>query len=443
MTAVKVKDIFQGRFLLTGGKVYHRYRSAAIGSGDIVCQRLHQLQARIGDKPSIYFSYRSPIIMLFFLLLCYTVAIAEEGVNWPNKFQWSELPQLPNTVGLAGSFAGIIDDTLIVAGGANFPDGPPWLDGKKVWHDDIYLLKRTKDNKYVWTTSTNTLPRPIAYGVSIPTKSGLVCIGGCDANECYRDVFFLKLRTETGEIIIESMPSLPCRLAFMSGTNIDNTIYVAGGQETVGIVPASDYFFALDLPNLPMAGDLKWKKLPSWPGPSRICPIAVRQSDGFGNRFYIFSGRSLATDNDGQSYYTFLDDAYSFCPKNQRWKRIADLPRPACAGTGIDIGQSHIMVFGGADGTLFYKDLKDAHPGFRKEILCYHTITDTWRVIGLMPASHVTTTAFYWGEDIIIPSGEIHPGIRSPKVMSLRVDNKSFLKSHDSFKKSKDKRPDG
>ncbi len=86
------------------------------------------------------------------------------------------------------------------------------------------------------------------------------------------------------------------------------------------------------------------------------------------------------------------------------------------AGTGIAIGHSHIFVLGGADGSLFFKanDLKDAHPGFPKEALAYHTITDTWTSAGTMPANHVTTTALKWGSRIIIPSGEVRPRVRSP-----------------------------
>ena len=95
------------------------------------------------------------------------------------------------------------------------------------------------------------------------------------------------------------------------------------------------------------------------------------------------------------------------------------------AGTGIAIGHSHIFVLGGADGSLFFKadDLKDAHPGFPKEALAYHTITDTWTSAGTMPANHVTTTALKWGSRIIIPSGEVRPRVRSPKIWSITPES--------------------
>ena len=42
---------------------------------------------------------------------------------------WEELPELPNTVGLGGAFAGVSNGALIVAGGANFPNDPEWDNG--------------------------------------------------------------------------------------------------------------------------------------------------------------------------------------------------------------------------------------------------------------------------------------------------------------------------
>ncbi len=47
-------------------------------------------------------------------------------------FEWKELSELPPIpgkkiqLGLAGAFAGVHKDALIVDGGANFPDGLPW-----------------------------------------------------------------------------------------------------------------------------------------------------------------------------------------------------------------------------------------------------------------------------------------------------------------------------
>ena len=50
--------------------------------------------------------------------------------------EWDRLPDLPDKEGFAGVFAGVVseggEDFLVVAGGANFPEGRPqgvWLAG--------------------------------------------------------------------------------------------------------------------------------------------------------------------------------------------------------------------------------------------------------------------------------------------------------------------------
>lgn len=80
-----------------------------------------------------------------------------------------------------------------------------------------------------------------------------------------------------------------------------------------------------------------------------------------------------------------------------------------------------MFVLGGDDGSLFGKadELKDEHPGFPKEALSYHTITDTWTSAGKIPGNQVTTSAVIFDKQIVIPSGEIRPRVRSPKVWSV------------------------
>jgi SSS family transporter len=163
------------------------------------------------------------------------------------------------------------------------------------------------------------------------------------------------------------------------------------------------------------------------------------QHNGVDDCVYLISGRRLGEDGAVE----FLTDVYEFTPARYEpeeydaksglytgeinpWRRRADAPRCVMAGTGIAVGQSHIFVLGGDDGALFDQvdTLKDAHPGFPNDALAYHTITNTWTSAGPMPANHVTTTAVRWGSDtvadpIIIPSGEIRPRVRSPKVWQV------------------------
>jgi len=368
-----------------------------------------------------------------------------------DHLKWSELPPLPpapgqkKQIGVAGPFAGVHNDALIVAGGANFPGAPPWEGGKKVWWDDIFVLAKQPDGSSEWITGGGfRLPRPLAYGAAIDTKDGVVCIGGCDGEQCYRDVFLLKWDPAKRKIRRETLPSLPRPLAFMAAAKVGSTVYVAGGQEAMKSGKATKNFWALDLSKRRDEAAFAWKELSPWPGPPRILPIVAGQSDGTTDCFYLFSGRNVAPDTRTE----VLTDAHSYNPETEQWRRLAAIApkgeeaRCVMAGTGLASGANHILVFGGADGKLFLelerldRDIKEAvdapqaaalekrqlqilnnHPGFLKDVLAYHTITDTWVKMGELPTtSQVTTIAVRWDNSIVIPTGEIRPGVRTPKI---------------------------
>jgi N-acetylneuraminic acid mutarotase len=57
------------------------------------------------------------------------------------------------------------------------------------------------------------------------------------------------------------------------------------------------------------------------------------------------------------------------------------------------------------------------HPGFSRDVLECHPETDLWTKAGEFPAgSPFAATPVEWEGAIVIPSGEIRPGVRSPKV---------------------------
>ncbi|MBA4147483.1 MAG: sodium/solute symporter [Verrucomicrobia bacterium] len=312
---------------------------------------------------------------------------------------------MPDKTGVAGPFSGVSGNALIVAGGANFPDAMPWEGGKKIWHDAIYVLPGPKTE---WKIGF-TLPRPNGYGISITTAEGLVCIGGGDVNEHFTDVFLLKWEKE--KITTKKLPPLPMPSAFGSGALLGNSIYVAGGIETPDATNTMHVFWSLDLskPNG------KWEELEPWPGPARMLAVAAAQ-DG---SFFLAGGTDLFAGPDGKPQRTYLDDAFRYTPE-KGWKEIAKMPRPAVAAPSPapTIGRSHFLVMSGDDGSKLGFQPVDEHPGFPKEILAYHTITDTWTRMENAPFAHVTVPAVNWEGRIVIPSGEVRPGVRSPAIWS-------------------------
>ena len=347
------------------------------------------------------------LVVVFVLSLQPAFGAAISDPNASRLYKWRSLPDLPEPLGVAGPYAGLSNGALIVAGGAHFPT-PLFEGGSKVWVDDVYVLQKGASDAYLWHTG-DKLDKPLAYGSSVTTDQDLICIGGCDANEFYADVFCLSWAD--GKIEQRPLPSLPKPCAFGAAAMLGDTIYVAGGQTSASATTAMKNFWALDLSK----AEAKWRQLDPWPGPARILPVAAAH-DG---QFYLFSGCELLPGDDGKATRRYLTDAYRFCPE-QGWRRIADVPVPVVAAPtpAPAYGQSHLLVFGGDDGINSSRvwELKDRHPGFSRDILAYHTITDTWAKMGTLPAGQVTTTAVRWGDSVVIPSGEIRPGTRTPAV---------------------------
>lgn len=355
---------------------------------------------------------------------------------------WRTLAPIPNAIGVAGPFAGISKGRLIVAGGANFPDGPPWKGNQKVWHDTVFLLDLEKGSEAFWSTAKTDLPEPSAYGVSLTIEEGVLCIGGGDAK---RHTASVRLMTCDGDQVrFTSLPPLPTPMAFGCGALLGRTVYLAGGRETPDAKETLHSFWKLELGEATQtpkhagaspAANQRWEKLKPWPGPPRMLAIAGAQ-DG---SFFLFGGVDLEVVENKEGVTDKvrrvpLVDAYRYTPKTG-WKQVADLPHPvtAAASPALSLGNVDLAIVGGDSGSA-PKDLpqKD-HPGFSRELLVYNPITDAWAAMGEIPtelevktdgkpdatplASPVTTTTVPYHDGFIIPSGEMRPGVRTPQVL--------------------------
>ncbi|MBB5039442.1 galactose oxidase [Prosthecobacter dejongeii] len=333
------------------------------------------------------------------LMLSLTAAVAEDD--------WTSLPPLPDSEGFAGVFAGVSGGTLMVAGGTNFPDKRPWDGGTKVWYDAIYALEKPEGP---WM-KIGQLPRPNGYGVSVTTDDSLICVGGGDATENFRDVF--RLCYVGGKITTQSLPPLPKACAFMSGVAMEGILYVVGGIEKPTATEALKTLWALDLKQT----DQGWCELPPCPGPARILATMAAHE----GTLFLMSGAALKSGVDGKPEREWLKDAWRFQP-NHGWKKIADLPRVAVAAPSpAPVVDGHLLILGGDDGALAHFEPKEKHPGFPREILSYHPGSDSWGGMGELPFSLVTTPTVSWRGQILIPGGEARPGKRSPTVWWGRI----------------------
>ena len=113
-------------------------------------------------------------------------------------------------------------------------------------------------------------------------------------------------------------------------------------------------------------------------------------------------------------------------------------------------GENEIYLFGGDQGTVFSQvenclaainaetdvvkkqilvqkknQLLLTHPGFSKTVLHYNLSTGIFTPAGSIPfSSPVTTTAFWIKKSVMIPSGEIRAGVRSPQILMAKYRSK-------------------
>ncbi len=340
--------------------------------------------------------------MIRLILILFMTALA----CFADTLTWKQLPALPEPLGVAAPYAGVTGGALLVAGGAYFPDKMPWDGGQKKWLDQVWLLPKPDG---VWK-EIGKLPRPLAYGISVTHGNSVICVGGSDAMQHHADCF--KLTWTVDGLLQENLPQLPIALSAASGALVGEVLIVCCGAEQPGEQAATNRAFALDLSGKEMA----WKELPALPGKARLLATAA----AYGDVFYLFGGAALAPNAEGKVVRQFLKEAWSFTMKDG-WKQLADLPRPSVAAPApAPFHQGKFLLVGGDDGSRVGFQPLTEHPGFPKGILAYDPAIDRWSQQGEVPAPRATVPCAEWQGNIIIPSGEVRPGVRSPEIWSLR-----------------------
>ncbi len=113
-----------------------------------------------------------------------------QGKKQGTELQWQQRSDLiaekgAVQEGLAGAFAGVSHDVVLVGGGANFPGSWQQFNAgqlyahkglKKQWQQPIYALVGNQ-----WQI-VGQLPQPLGYGVSIQDKDKVILVGGETSN---------------------------------------------------------------------------------------------------------------------------------------------------------------------------------------------------------------------------------------------------------------------
>lgn len=312
----------------------------------------------------------------------------------------------------------------------------PWQGGKKNYSNQIYVLEKNKTS-FQWNSkNTSTLPHSIAYAGSATTEKGMVIAGGDNENGISAKANLLQWNVSKQRVEIKSLPDLPVAVTAPAMTANGNTVYALCGDEAKN---SSSKCFYLNLEDRKPV----WKSLPD-------APIALANGMAvFQNKkLYLLGGRTKSATSISDLHPT----VFAFDFKTNSWGQLADIfdgktKTPFTAGAAFAVGANYIVLAGGDKGDVFHQietylslmakatseevkakltakknELVLHHQGFSTDVLLYDIKQNKWSKIGNLPvAAQVTTTAAKWGKDLVISSGEIRPGVRSPKIIIGKI----------------------
>ena len=325
--------------------------------------------------------------------------------------------------GTAGAFIGALDpETIIVAGGSDFLDLPPWKGGHKTWLDNIWIIRRHGGSDEMSLTEAH-LPAALGNGCAAVVSGTMYCFGGRNAEGPSDKVIAISRGSEG--LSVTTVCSLPDGFVPAGAVEDNGVVFVHGttsGRNSL-------YKFS--------PGTQSWNTLTSLPGATLSEGVTlVHRHNGLEDAIYLIGGRH---QEGGE--VNIAGHVWEYQTAHDIWKEKAAYtddgkPLQLMYSAAVPYGSSHILVFGGDDGVEFFRrmhleesgDLEalaeafESHPGFDRNVYAYHVITDTWITLYKVPEPlPAVTTAVRSGKDIMLPGGEARPGVRSGDLVVARV----------------------
>ena len=354
-----------------------------------------------------------------------------------NRITVSPAQPLDNAV--SGHYAAWTNEGLVTYGGCNFPDIPCADGGQKVYY-------------------------PRAYGASVQVPGGAVYLGGMDSTASLSECQFINVADGASTPIA----SLPVGLDNFAATYHDGMLWVAGGQ-TNGTPNKNVYALTFSSGKRKAESGNAWTIVATLPDECRLQPCMAVQNTAAGHALFIFGGYQPKGDASGKvkgengklEAKVHTDGVYIPVAELKKgnatqWKRTspslawidntadgqrAQSIQAMVGSTCSTVGYSHVLFFGGVDHDIFLSAIEGRQDSlylrhapewykFRKDVLIYHTITDSW---GTLPGNSLLARAGACltpetGSNVWSYSGgELMPGVRSTDVTHVEVSNeKSF-----------------
>lgn len=314
--------------------------------------------------------------------------------------------------GLSGLAAAFHGNTLITAGGCNFPDEPLAPASKKKFYEGIYAASKPFDTP----ARIGSLPRPMAYMASCQSGDKLYLLGGTSATEGLSDALELTLSSPAQ---VSTLTPLP--FTFDNGAaavSASSQLYIAGGN--INGVPSRQVWTLVDG---------KWKKIAEMPGNPRVQPVmCIAKNADSQECLWIFGGFA---PRHGKNEPSLELDGLCYNLVTKKWSKLPPLAdstgTPLSLGGGIAclLADGTIAMCGGVNKDIFLSALRNqpddylCHPTewykFNPNVIIFNPKTGEQSVAATSPdyARAGAAAAALPNGGFILAGGELRPRIRT------------------------------
>lgn len=313
------------------------------------------------------------------------------------------IPDAAYAKGVSAPFCGVIGDVTLVAGGANFPEKSLLEGGAKKVYRDIWA-----NDGAAWHHA-GLLPDSTAYGATFAVEGTLIFAGGNVNGQTTDRVYEVSLG-EDCQAVVKPLPALPVPMEQAGWTSDGECLYLVGGAGTKGV-------FACKI------GEYIWSQVAELPEPL-VQPVAFAA----GGKLYVWGGFNPET---------LEVSPRGICLQDGQWTEAPGIPDGGTfvGATGVTLPDGRLVAVGGVNREIFsralhntpedripYLSKEPAEYRFRSEVWAFDPADESWALLCDEPACALAGPGVAALPDgsIVVAGGELKPGVRSPRIFTLK-----------------------
>jgi hypothetical protein len=289
------------------------------------------------------------------LLIQHTIALAQTAATIQD-ITWALGTNYPTPI--KGGAAGIVDNTLVYAGGEHIPDSPT---------HDSNLTYGFPLGGTAWTSLPN-MPKSLVYFDAQAVGNAFYVTGGRSNFQTQGTTY--SLSQNNGVWQWSTLPALNVSRGYFGMGATQGQLLVEGGMQGNGQPPytVNSTINAPELFNTndPQAG---WQSLPAMPGLTRALPTVA----GVDGNFYVFGGTIYGYMGSDS---TRLSDAYEYHTTTHQWTQLPDTPFGLSGATSVVYGDRYIIMLGGVA-----QDVPNQPNYYNNHVEVFDTLKGTYSVM--------------------------------------------------------------